>query len=159
MCSGYGFADSLSASASGRPILLVGDALSDEQKAFLKDINSIKFAIIGGYRTIGSATEDWLNSTGNTTRVFGADRYETSVAIAKYFFNKPNSVVLSYGDNFPDGLCGGVLAERRGAPMILINENNLDYAREYVKANSIKDLLVLGGSRLITDAAISIISD
>lgn len=159
VCSGYGFADSLSASASGRPILLVGDALSDEQKAFLKDINSIKFAIIGGYRTIGSATEDWLNSTGNATRVFGADRYETSVAIAKYFFNKPNSVVLSYGDNFPDGLCGGVLAERRGAPMILINENNLDYAREYVKANSIKDLLVLGGSRLITDAAISIIGD
>ena len=52
VCSGYGFADSLSASASGRPILLVGDALSDEQKAFLKDINSIKFAIIGGYRTI-----------------------------------------------------------------------------------------------------------
>ena len=66
---------------------------------------------------------------------------------------------MSYGYNFPDGLCGGVLAERRGAPMILINENNLDYAREYVKANSIKDLLVLGGSRLITDAAISIIGD
>ena len=43
--------------------------------------------------------------------------------------------------------------------MILINENNLEYAREYVKANAIKDLLVLGGSRLITDNAISIIGD
>ena len=96
---------------------------------------------------------------GNTVRVFGSDRYETSVAIAKYFFNGPKSVVLSYGDNFPDGLCGGVLAEKRGAPMILINENNLEYARVYVKANAIKDLLVLGGSRLITDNAISIIGD
>ena len=159
VCSGYGFADSLSASASGRPILLVGDALSNEQKAFLKGISSRRYIIIGGYRTISSTTEGWLKSMGNTARVFGADRYETSVAIAKYFFNKPNSVVLSYGDNFPDGLCGGVLAERRGAPMILINENNLDYARGYVKANSIKDLLVLGGSRLITDTAISIIGD
>lgn len=159
VCSGYGFADSLSASASGRPILLVGDSLSNEQMTFLKGISGRRYTIIGGYRTISGSIENWFKSMGNTVRVFGSDRYETSVAIAKYFFNGPKSVVLSYGDNFPDGLCGGVLAEKRGAPMILINENNLEYAREYVKANAIKDLLVLGGSRLITDNAISIIGD
>ncbi len=159
VCSGYGFADSLSASASGRPILLVGDSLSNEQMTFLKGISGRRYTIIGGYKTISGSIENWFKSMGNTVRVFGSDRYETSVAIAKYFFNGPKSVVLSYGDNFPDGLCGGVLAEKRGAPMILINENNLEYAREYVKANAIKDLLVLGGSRLITDNAISIIGD
>ena len=47
ICSGYGFADSLSASASGRPILIVDNSLSSEQLTYLKSINSRKYTIIG----------------------------------------------------------------------------------------------------------------
>ena len=119
VCSAYGFADSLAASATGRPILLVGDALTDEQKAYLKSINTRKYTITGGYKSVNVTAEGWLRSLGNVSRVFGNDRYETSVAIAKHFFNNPKSVVVGNGDNFPDGLCGGVLAERRGAPLLL----------------------------------------
>ena len=159
VCSAYGFADSLAASATGRPILLVGDALTDEQKAYLKSINTRKYTITGGYKSVNVTAEGWLRSLGNVSRVFGNDRYETSVAIAKHFFNNPKSVVVGNGDNFPDGLCGGVLAERRGASMILINEHNVAYAKDYVSDNGIRDLLVLGGSRLITDEMIRVISN
>ena len=75
----------------------------------------------------------------------------TSLEIAKHFFKNPKSVVIGYGDNFPDGLCGGVLAEKRGAAMLLINEYNFDFAKQYVKDNAIKDQVVLGGKRLISD--------
>ena len=157
VCSAYGFADSLAASATGRPILLVGDALTDEQKAYLKSINTRKYTITGGYKSVNVTAEGWLRSLGNVSRVFGNDRYETSVAIAKHFFNNPKSVVVGNGDNFPDGLCGGVLAERRGAPLLLINEVNIDYAKQYVRANSIKDQIVLGGKRLMPDEVVNAI--
>ena len=58
---------------------------------------------------------------------------------------------------FPDGLCGGVLAEKRGAPLLLINERNTEFAKQYVKENSIKDQIVLGDSDLISNRAIDAI--
>ena len=154
VCSGYGFADSLSASATGRPLLLVGKTLTAEQLAYLKSIRSRNYTLIGDSGTVSSAVEASLRSLGNTGRVYGADRYETSVAVAKHFFKNPKSVVIGYGGNFPDGLCGGVLAEKRGAPLLLINERNTEFAKQYVKANSIKDQIVLGDSDLISNRAI-----
>ena len=154
VCSGYGFADSLSASATGRPLLLVGKTLTAEQLAYLRSIRSRNYTLIGDSGTVSSAVEASLRSLGNTGRVYGADRYETSVAVAKHFFKNPKSVVIGYGGNFPDGLCGGVLAEKRGAPLLLINERNTEFAKQYVKANSIKDQIVLGDSDLISNRAI-----
>ena len=157
ICSGYGFADSLSASASGRPILIVDNSLSSEQLTYLKSINSRKYTIIGGYISVSRTVEGTLKGMGTTARVFGEDRYRTSTEIAKFFFKKPNSVVIGYGDNFPDGLCGGVLAEKLGAPLLLINGNNTESASEYVKSNSIKEQIVLGGKTFIPDSALNAI--
>jgi len=157
VCSGYGFADSLSASATGRPLLLVGKTLTAEQIAYLKSIRSRNYTLIGDSGTVSSAVETSLRGLGKVGRVFGADRFETSVAVAKHFFKNPKSVVIGYGGNFPDGLCGGVLAEKRGAPLLLINERNTEFAKQYVKENSIKDQIVLGDSDLISDRAINAI--
>ena len=82
---------------------------------------------------------------------------KTSIAIAKYFFKSPSIAILSYGNDFPDGLCGGILADRRGGPLLLIDENNIEYAKQYVKDNSIKESIILGGNRLISDAMASYI--
>ena len=149
--SGYGFADSLAASATGRPILLVGDEMTSGQMAYLKSLKTRKYAITGGFKSVSRGIEGWLSSLGSVSRVYGEDRYMTSLEIAKHFFKNPKSVVIGYGDNFPDGLCGGVLAEKRGAAMLLINEYNFDFAKQYVKDNAIKDQVVLGGKRLISD--------
>lgn len=157
VCSGYGFADSLSASATGRPLLLVGKTLTAEQIAYLKSIRSRNYTLIGDSGTVSSAVETSLRGLGKVGRVFGADRFETSVAVAKNFFKNPKSVVIGYGGNFPDGLCGGVLAEKRGAPLLLINERNTEFAKQYVKENSIKDQIVLGDSDLISNRAIDAI--
>ena len=64
ICSGYGFADSLSASASGRPILIVDNSLSSEQLTYLKSINSRKYTIIGGYISVSRTVEVTLKGMG-----------------------------------------------------------------------------------------------
>ena len=157
VCSGVGYADSLAASASGKPIMLVDDMLSDEQKKLIKSLDSGNVTIIGGYKSVNSNIENACKSLTPTIRIYGEDRYKTSLAIAKHFFKNSKSAVFAYGDNFPDGLCGGVLAEKMNAPLLLINENNYDSAKQYVKENTMNKFVVLGGNRMIPNRTINYI--
>ena len=157
VCSGVGYADSLAASASGRPIMLVDDKLSDEQKKLIKSLDRGNIKIIGGYKSVNSNIENACKSLAPTIRIYGEDRYKTSLAIAKHFFKNSKSAVFAYGDNFPDGLCGGVLAEKMNAPLLLINENNYDFAKQYVKENTMNNFVVLGGNRMIPNRTINYI--
>ena len=157
VCSGVGYADSLAASASGKPIMLVDDMLSDEQKKLIKSLDSGNVTIIGGYKSVNSNIESACKSLAPTIRIYGEDRYTTSLAIAKHFFKNSKSAVFAYGDNFPDGLCGGVLAEKMNAPLLLINENNYDFAKQYVKENTMNKFVVLGGNRMIPNRTINYI--
>ena len=157
VCSGVGYADSLAASASGKPIMLVDDMLSDEQKKLIKSLDRGNVTIIGGYKSVNSNIENACKSLAPTIRIYGEDRYKTSLAIAKHFFKNSKSAVFAYGDNFPDGLCGGVLAEKMNAPLLLINENNYDFAKQYVKENTMNKFVVLGGNRMIPNRTINYI--
>ena len=157
VCSGVGYADSLAASASGKPIMLVDDMLSDEQKKLIKSLDSGNVTIIGGYKSVNSNIESACKSLAPTIRIYGEDRYKTSLAIAKHFFKNSKSAVFAYGDNFPDGLCGGVLAEKMNAPLLLINENNYDFAKQYVRENTMNKFVVLGGNRMIPNRTINYI--
>ena len=155
VCSGVEFADSLSASATGLPILLVGEKLTSEQKAFLAGKNG-KFVIIGGEGAVNKTVATELAAYGTTERVGGATRYETSVMVAERFFKNPDASVLAYAKNFPDGLCGGSLAYAMGAPVILTANLRSNVATEYAGGN-IKSGIVLGGSGLINDATVKTI--
>ena len=157
VCSGVGYADSLAASASGKPIMLVDDKLSDEQKKLIKSLDKGNVTIIGGYKSVNSNIENACKSLTPTIRIYGEDRYKTSLAIAKHFFKNSTSAVFAYGDNFPDGLCGGVLAEKMNAPLLLINENNYDFAKQYVRENTMNKFVVLGGNRMIPNRTINYI--
>ena len=157
VCFGTGYADSLAASASGKPIMLVDDMLSDEQKKLIKSLDSGNVTIIGGYKSVNSNIENACKSLTPTIRIYGEDRYKTSLAIAKHFFKNSKSAVFAYGDNFPDGLCGGVLAEKMNAPLLLINENNYDFAKQYVRENTMNKFVVLGGNRMIPNRTINYI--
>ena len=157
VCSGTGYADSLAASASGKPIMLVDDKLSDEQKKLIKSLDKGNVTIIGGYKSVNSNIENACKSLTPTIRIYGEDRYKTSLAIAKHFFKNSKSAVFAYGDNFPDGLCGGVLAEKMNAPLLLINENNYDFAKQYVRENTMNKFVVLGGNRMIPNRTINYI--
>ena len=160
ICTAYGFADSLSVSASGKPILLVGEQLTEAQKEFLKENASGYFVIVGGTNAVNETIEEELDAYAATSivRLAGANRYETSTMVAERFFPEPSQVVLAYAQNYPDGLCGGPLAYRMGAPLIL-TDGDCSFANAYMAWRDIEGGYVLGGSILIDDRTVRSLFD
>ena len=151
VASGLGFADSLSASATGKPILLVRTTIQDSQKDYVASLKGKKFYVIGGSGAVNDDLEAYFKTLGETKRLGGQTRYETSVSVAKQFFPEPMGAVLAYGANFPDGLCGGSLANAMGGPLLLAANGKSDQAAAYAKEKGIKGGAILGGPTLIND--------
>ena len=159
VCSGKGFADSLSASAVGKPILLVGDELNSEQKDLLNKYSEYinQYYIIGGEMVVSPTVERQIS--GYTTRIAGANRFETSEKVARTFFrNSPKKMVLCYSHDFPDGLTGGPLARKFNAPILLVNSSNYANARDYAKSMGTQKFYAIGGNAVISNMTISKIS-
>ena len=154
VCTGNGFADSLSASAVGYPILLVNKTLSTKQKEFLSSLNGNQIIIIGGTSAVSTSIESQLRQYGSVERLAGQNRYETSVLVAERFFENPEYAVLAYAKNFPDGLSGGSLAYLNNGPLLLTDNNNWEYAANYVQENGIVRGAVLGGPTLISSETV-----
>ena len=151
------FADSLSASATGLPILLVnskaGKTLSEDQKDFLRDVTGDVY-IIGGESAVSESFERQIRSVvSNGVAVFrisGSSRYETSVAIARKFLPDAEAAVVAFAGDYPDGLCGGPLGYATGSPLIL-TKNGKTEAPDYTATKDITSGYVLGGKSLISD--------
>ena len=154
VCTGANYADSLSASALGLPILLVSaDGLTAEQRDYLDSSAFSGIRVIGGEAAVGSGTEDRLGQVCPTLRLGGTDRYDTGATIAEAFFPEAEAAVLAYGLNFPDGLCGGPLAHALNGPLLLAEDGKTGAAAGYARARAIWMGRVLGGPSLISDAA------
>lgn len=160
VCTGTGFADSLSASASGKPILLVdgtAKTFTNAQKNYFAQNKGNKFYIIGGEVAINKTVANIIKGYGVTERIGGDDRYETSTLFAQKFFDNPDMAVLVYAQNFPDGLSGGPVAMALGAPLILTATKFESRAVAYAKENEVFSGIVLGGPILISNEAVSLI--
>ena len=157
VCSGMAYADGLSASASGLPVVLVSDNLRDEQRQFLAGTGSWQYFIIGGTGVVNESIEQSLKVFGEVTRLGGATRYQTSVMTAERLYGRDaKSVTFAYGLSFPDGLCGGPLALNGRGPLILASANPSDNAAAaaYVRGFKPGRVYVLGGASLIDDNAV-----
>ena len=156
IASGQGFADSLSASATGLPILLVNgskSALTAEQIEFLKGLGGKKITILGGNAAVSAELEAAIEEVVGTDveRIFGDTREETSVMVAERYFGTAKLAFITYSRMYPDGLAGGVLANVMGAPLLLTNSGKEDIANAYIEKTGIEAGCVLGGSAVITD--------
>ena len=159
VCTGEGFADSLSASAVGKPILLVaGSGVNDTQKKYLGSMKIKDIYLIGGTGVVSDKIGTQLkkyDQDDKCERVAGQNRYLTSVAVAEEFFPKgSDSTVLAYAMNFPDGLAGGPLALSIKAPLVLTDNSGYSEAVAYAKNAGIKKAVVLGGPTLISDGVV-----
>ena len=159
--SGDDYADSLSASATELPILLVGSSLTDKQKEFLGKQSSSQYFIVGGTGAVNGGFENAIKQSAGgdnvvVTRFAGANRFETSSMVAYNFFNPSSvdTVTLAYGNDFPDGLAGGPLAATKGAPLLLAGNSNYSYAGSFIKQARLNTIYVFGGPTLISDGAI-----
>ena len=156
VATGKNFADSLSASALKKPILLVkpGASLSAEQKAIAETAKGGTIYIIGGDGAVSTNIEKELKAYADVERVFGNTRYETSVAVANTFFEGEKKAVVASAKKFPDGLCGGPLAAAMDAPLILTADGKTDAADAYMKENAVTSGYVLGGDGALSDQTV-----
>lgn len=152
--TGLNFADSLSASATGLPILLVKDELSSRQKEFLQQNRNKNIIILGGTGAVNSYVEDQLRQYGEVSRVAGSNRFETSLKIAEKFFPNAKTAVIAYSHEFPDGLCGGALGYQLNGPVILTREQNASSAKAYVREKGITGATVMGGLTRLDDSVV-----
>ncbi|MBQ2305022.1 MAG: cell wall-binding repeat-containing protein [Firmicutes bacterium] len=153
VCSGKNYADALSASAIGAPILLVGDKLTEAQKEYIVGQGLSKFLILGGEGAVSPTVENELNTIGSAYRLAGTDRYQTSKAFAEMLYAKTDFMTLTYGMNFPDGLSGCTICFMGQGPMFLATTAQIKPAADYAKAAEIQHVVILGGPTLISDEA------
>ena len=158
VCTGADFGDSLSAGATGRPILLAaGNGLTNSQKTYLSGLKTRKFYIIGGTEVISAGVQANLTKYGAVTRITGKDVFTRSVSIAKTFFpgNQPH-LGLASGESYPDGLCGDPLAMAQGGPLLLAGSQKHMYspAAAYAKAANTYQVTVFGGAVWVSDQAV-----
>ena len=152
VCSGLNFPDAVSASAANKPILLADDKLSASQKNYLSTIDPLKVYFIGGDKAVPKTVCDEV--TGDTVRLAGSDRFETSRLIAEnLFLSHPDRVILASGLNFPDALVGGAFNQDIGVPVLLVGPDFADAynAKKFVSENGTKSLILLGGKLSISD--------
>ena len=155
-CNAYNFADALSVSAAGKPVMLVDNSLDSAQIAYLKTLKSKKFYLIGGQNVVSKTVENEASKLGKAERIAGSDRFATSRAVAeKFFTGEHKKAYLTYGFNFPDGLCVGVLCAVDNSPLLLVSNENMDEAAAYITNAKVQKCIVLGGDNLISSEAAS----
>lgn len=157
LAKGTDFPDALAASSLAAykkwPIYLSPyEGILASTKAAMTAAGVDKIVVLGGDTAVAPATEADLVAAGfDTERIPGADRYETAVSVADYGTGiglSFNGLAIATGQNFPDGLSGGVLAGKRGAVMLLNPCNELHPAVGTVVTDNkmlIDDVFYLGG--------------
>ncbi|WP_341954155.1 cell wall-binding repeat-containing protein [Salinibacterium sp. TMP30] len=128
VATGAGFADALSASgaagAAGAPLLLVGsNSVPASVKTQLQRLAPQEIIVLGGPAIVSDDVVSVLGTlAASVSRVFGADRYETSrlVAAASFPAGTTTSAFIATGSTFPDALSASSAAATAGGPMILV---------------------------------------
>lgn len=98
----------------------------------------------------------YAKSGYNVNRLYGENRYKTSMSISENFNNgKVKSVIIANGTNFPDALAGSVLSKKYNAPILLSGGNveNSSDCIQYIKDHLDTDgtIYLLGGTASVSD--------
>lgn len=146
------YADALSGSALAGaqdvPILLTQpDQVLPATQDAINTVNPKNIVILGGENAITPAV---ANQLGATKRIAGADRYATSVEIAKEF-QANEWTFFATGLDYPDALTGGAAAAAQDSPLLLTRDNKLpSVVNEYVTANPTDKNVIIGGTAAIS---------
>jgi hypothetical protein len=150
LADGEGFADALSAGAAaahlgGVVLLTDGTALSTAVRTYITAHPGVPVYAVGGPAAAAYPT---------AVPVVGDDRYATSVAVARKFFNAPTIVGLASGITFPDALAGGVEMGALGGPMLLVEPTTMPTVVDtYITTTpTITSMNVYGGPAAIANA-------
>lgn len=155
IATGANFPDTLSiapyASMKNIPILLTSKSeLPETVRAYISKQSVTKIYVIGGE---GAVSEKILEELPDATRIAGADRYKTNIAVLNEFKNDFNysNLYIATGANFPDALAGSALAQLTNSPILLVNYNLTEDSQKIITANApqIQHIILLGGKNAV----------
>lgn len=165
VATGANFPDALAAApisaAKGWPLYLAGSSgLSAGTKAAMASAGVDSVAILGGTGAVSAATETALESLygpAAVTRLAGASRYDTAVAVATWGCSNAglgwDGVAIATGANFPDALAGGVMQGVHGSVMLLTPQSSLSSATAAALTahkDEIRTVTYLGGTGAVS---------
>ena len=126
VATGLDFPDALSAAALGAkikaPLLLTErSVLSSATRAEILRLKPSKIVVVGGPGIVSTGVESQLRSiVSNVSRVYGADRYETSAALARSGWTQASQAFVATGTDFADALAAAAAAGKLDAPVLLV---------------------------------------
>lgn len=103
---------------------------------------------------------DKLKSNGNTqstkqylvSRIYGKDRIDTSIQIAKSYIKTSEFAILANQNNFPDSLSATVLSKKYNAPILLTDATTADKSLiQEIKRLQTKYFVKIGGEKSISN--------
>lgn len=154
--NGENYPDALSASVLAKkynaPILLTQDNVLDSNAQYqIKRLGVTKVFIVGGTFVVKPSVENELRKMGiSTERFSGADRNETSVAVAKQI-GTDNGIILTTDSDFTDALSIAPIAAKLQMPIILMPDNFMPSSvSNFISGKTIPKTYVLGGESLTT---------
>lgn len=168
MASGDIYADALVANGlvglKDQPLVLNGlKDLNASVAQYLKDVKAKRVTIVGGDTAIAPSVESQLEKMGiKTERIFGVNRYETSVKVLQHFVKGGETsgegyltrVFLASGEDFADALVASVPAAMYARPILLTSKNALPKVVKEAIENEkyyIKEVTVVGGETAISE--------
>lgn len=152
VATGEGFADALAATPlatkNHQAIFLVGQGPTPAMvKEVMKRLGVKRMRIIGGPQAVPEAALKGLPPVRD--RLFGADRYETALALARAMGYQREAFVAS-GDAFADAMVAGPIAGHLGKPILLTGAKVLSPAlRRFIDRSELYDFTVIGGKAAI----------
>ncbi|MFD3158454.1 cell wall-binding repeat-containing protein [Haloimpatiens sp. FM7330] len=85
----------------------------------------------------------------NIERIYGSDRYKTSIAISQKKWGKTNSVILASGNSFADSLCAAPLSKKLDAPIILVQDTLTEDVKKEIRRLGASKVYIVGGTGVI----------
>ena len=157
VATGLNYPDALSASAAAGsknvPVILLDGAatVNSAIAASLVKISSVKVA--GGPVAVSDSMVASINALGiSSVRLYGSDRYQTSVAINRDAFATASTMYLAVGLAFPDALSGAAAAGALDSPLYVTMPGCVsNELRADVNSRSISALKLIGGPNALND--------
>lgn len=155
---GTNFPDALSAAAyaamAGKPILLTATSTIPAATQHAIDTMGImNVVVVGGPSVINDTVYNGLPDHGASQRIYGSNRYATSVNLATTFGDPQGVIYLATGLNFPDAITGAVLAAKQQTGILLIDGSQSApgaLVRDYIFGNDIHQVNIFGGTGAVS---------
>ncbi|AYG04285.1 cell wall-binding repeat-containing protein [Gryllotalpicola protaetiae] len=158
LASGAGFADAISAgpaaAAANAPLLLTApDAIPPTVLDELRRLHPAQIVIVGGTASISTDAAAQAAGVAPVTRIAGADRYATSIAVADFAFpDGAGSAFVVSGAAFPDALSAGAAAATTHGPVLLTTPETSPVVAALTSALGslgVKSATIVGGTSAV----------